>query len=220
MDANQLRDGIVLFIGLVVSVGVHEFGHAFVAHKLGDPTPESEGRVTLNPIAHLDLIGTVILPIFFIFVFRSGIFFGWGKPVRITPRYFKKSISMSKGDILVSFAGPFMNILFAAFLLILIGGLFRGGVLSLNDPMLHALTMYVMLNFILAAFNLLPLPPLDGSHILFALSGRKETGVIKFLNDYGMWILVILLITGALGLILGPVQKFGFSLVKFSLGVG
>ncbi|MBU1219793.1 site-2 protease family protein [Myxococcota bacterium] len=219
MDANQFRNGLILFIGLIVSVGVHEFGHAFVSHKLGDPTPESEGRVTLNPLAHLDMIGTVILPIFFIFILNTTLMFGWGKPVNINPLRFKKSVSMRFGDILVSFAGPLMNILFAALLLLIMGILVRGGFVKPAEPMLQALGMYVMLNFILAAFNLLPLPPLDGSHIMInSFNMGRRHPLVEFLENYGMWILVILLISGALKYILGPVHYFSISLIRLAIG--
>ena len=106
MSSVQIRDGLVLMIGLIISVGVHEFGHAFVASWLGDPTPEQQGRITLNPMAHVDPFGTLILPALMIFVFPGGFLFGWGKPVEVQPLFYrrrigKKRITMATGDILV-----------------------------------------------------------------------------------------------------------------------
>ncbi len=220
MSVGDIRNGIVLLIGLIISVALHEFGHAWVAWKLGDPTPERDGRVTLNPIAHMDIVGTLILPAVMIFMFPSGILFGWGKPVMTNPYYYRRSVSMRTGEILVSLAGPGMNLVLAVFFSLLIGVLMRTGIMSPHDPMLGALTLYVYLNLVLMLFNLLPFPPLDGSHVLFNLLGPGADGFKSFMAQYGMWILIILMISGALSWVLQPVMWLGRFMVGLAVGAG
>ncbi len=216
MTAFQIRESIVLYIGLVLSVTVHEFGHAFVADKLGDDTPMSQGRVTLNPLAHMDPIGTVLAPLAFLFLFRGGVFFGWGKPVQINPQRFTRKVSMATGDILVSMAGPAMNVLMGFLLSGLLVGLIKGG-MDPASPLLGAvkgvpvpvygLRGIILLNFILAAFNLIPLPPLDGGHVIVNLLPYKFRHIGEMLEQYGMWILLAIMISGLLGFIFDPVVR-------------
>ncbi len=214
MSAFEIREKIVLYIGLVLSVTVHEFGHAITAHKLGDDTPARQGRVTLNPLAHMDPIGTVLAPLAFLFLFPGGVFFGWGRPVEINPARFARKVSMSVGDILVSVAGPAMNVLMGVSLTVLLVGLIKGG-MDPGSPILGAykgipvpffgLRGIILLNFILAAFNLIPLPPLDGGHVIVDLMPYRHRNIADMLSHYGIWILLALMISGALGIILGPV---------------
>jgi Zn-dependent protease len=138
----------------------HEFAHAWVATKLGDDTPELEGRVTLLPLAHIDWIGTTLLP-FISSLFGNGALIGWGKPVNTNPAKLKWGLN---GLLLVALAGPVMNLLFA-FVLLIIAAIFRTAVpdISLFAVMAAQVSVY------LAVFNLLPVPPLDGSKLLIAL---------------------------------------------------
>lgn len=156
---------------LVVSVAFHEFGHAFVADRLGDDLPRRQGRVTLNPIAHIDPIGTLLLPL------AGGVYaaqahaglggggFGWGKPVQTVVRNYTRRISMSLGHILVSFAGPAMNIVLALLLTVIRMILDWQGVIAVHSEVGLIFQFAVLTNFILFFFNLLPCPPLDGGHI-------------------------------------------------------
>ena len=216
MSALAIRENLVLLIGLILSIAVHEFGHAISATKLGDDTPGNQGRVTLNPIAHMDPIGTLLAPILFLFVLPGSIFFGWGRPVKITPGRFTRRISMRRGDTLVALAGPAMNLVMA----MVLSGVLVGALAAGMDPASPILGAYhgqpypffglrgvIMLNFILAAFNLLPIPPLDGGHLLLNAIPAHHRKVAEFIEQYGMWILLAVLMTGILGVIFGPVER-------------
>src|SRR5262245_28330733 len=109
LTPEQLQDGVVMMITLILSIAVHEFGHAFVADRLGDRLPRSQGRVTLNPMAHADPIGTIALPALgFLFSGGTALGFGWGRPVQVNPPAFTRRFTMRTGDVLVSAAGPGM----------------------------------------------------------------------------------------------------------------
>jgi len=161
------------FFGLILAVTIHEFAHALVADRLGDPTPRAAGRLTLNPLAHLDPLGTIM-----IFIAR----FGWGKPVPIDPYNFS---SPRRDEILVSLAGPASNILLGVAL-----GIFYQ-ITGIYHPIIQIIAVT---NFYLAFFNLLPLPPLDGSKIFLNLL-PVETAVRwqEAFDRYGYFLIIILL---------------------------
>jgi Zn-dependent protease len=202
---------IGLFV-LVVSVALHEFGHAVMAHKLGDDTPSRQGRVTLNPLAHADPIGTLLLPLL------GGIYgayggggggFGWGKPVQWQPHRIRKGIRMSTANILVSFAGPFMNLVLATIIILvhciltwqgvtsfdIIGGKFHVGG-EADKILIFAATT----NFVLFFFNLLPLPPLDGGHIAQAFVPYRHRATFDNIAKYGPFVILGVML-------IPPVQK-------------
>ncbi len=166
LTTADIRFIVMALFVLVVSVAIHEFGHAFMAYKLGDDTPKRQGRVTLNPLAHADPIGTLLLPVLgnlFAAGGHGGGGFGWGKPVQWQPHRVKRGISMSMANILVSFAGPFMNLVLAT-----VTAFVHSILLSkhIGGEQLNTVLFYIVgTNFILFFFNLLPLPPLDGGHI-------------------------------------------------------
>ena len=223
MSSVQIRDGLVLMIGLIISVGVHEFGHAAVASWLGDPTPEKQGRVTLNPLAHADPFGTLILPALMIFVFPGGFLFGWGKPVEVQPLFYRRRIggrriTMAAGDILVSLAGPFMNVVMALLFTLMIAVLTRAAGVSPADPIVAALAMYLVLNLGLAVFNLLPFPPLDGSHVLLNAIHPHGRAFAEFWQQYGLWILIVVMVTGALRIVFTPIMYVAQVLLRLALG--
>lgn len=168
IDLVTLRTGLLFYIVLVCSLCIHEWAHAWVADKLGDPTPRLMGRVTLNPVPHMDLLGTVIFPLVCIFVLSGGFLFGWGKPVLVNPANFPRP---RRDDVLVTLAGPMSNLGLALL------GAILGGLLYKTDPRTMELFMLIIgLNVTLAVFNLLPLPPLDGGQVLrHALRLRDET---------------------------------------------
>jgi Zn-dependent protease len=188
------------FLALLVCLTVHEFSHAWVAYKLGDPSAEKSGRLTLNPFKHLDLMGTIML-----LLFR----FGWAKPVPINPYYFK---NQKQGIILVSLAGPLSNF-FMAFL----GGfLFKLAIPMQNAFLNTFFYIFIYMNIALAIFNLLPIPPLDGSHLITVFIKNKK--VISWLYSYGMFVFIGLLFVGSffglfniLAIIIEPVISLIFS---------
>ncbi len=168
-----------------ISITIHEFAHAFLASKLGDNTAKNLGRLTLNPFKHADLVGTLIMPIM---SFASGIaLIGWAKPVPIDRRNFKNHL---RDDAIVSFAGPLSNFLLAFIF-------FIGFVIALNlnfanqQYVVNIFWYGVFFNVFLFAFNLLPIPPLDGSHILYDVFPNNFTAKILSLGFYGSIILLL-----------------------------
>lgn len=173
---------LVLFFSIVI----HEIAHGSMALLLGDTTAKREGRLTLNPIKHVDLFGTIILPLL-LFILRAGIIVGWAKPVPVNPYNFK---DQKWGMLKVSLAGPATNILIA----ILFGLLIR--FVNLSDNLAVAFSIISFYNLYLALFNLLPIPPLDGSHILFSFFSKGSQNIKNFLHQYGIAILLLFLFFG------------------------
>jgi Zn-dependent protease len=184
MDPLFIRNGLIIFILLVASIVFHEWGHAIAAHLLGDDTPRADGRVTLNPMAHLDWVGTVFIPLINIFVFGGGgfAFIGWGKPVMTNPANFR---NRWRDDILVSLAGPATNLLLAM-AAILVGTLVVRG-----QPLFGELVKgLVFMNVGLAVFNLLPFPPLDGASMLRRILGISDEAYLSFSRWGGLLLLL------------------------------
>jgi Zn-dependent protease len=180
-------DKLILFFGLVASLSVHEWAHAITADKLGDPLPRAEGRVTLNPLAHVDPIGTFLIPLTVLFFSPGFSVFGWGKPVRVSLPNEKTRV---RDDLLITAAGPFSN-LCIALLTACIAGLF----IDLDDGNAQIGKLaetIITLNCLLFVFNLIPVPPLDGSHFLkYAVRMKDET--YAKLSSYGFLILLVLI---------------------------
>lgn len=165
---EQIRRILTYVFVLLISVALHEFGHAIMAYKLGDDTPKRQGRVTLNPLAHADPIGTLLLPLVgSIYGAATGVGggFGWGKPVQWQPNRVNRKYSMSTAKILVAVAGPAMNLLLATAIAGIHAILLSVHVLSLTGGVSEILFFAVLTNFVLFFFNLLPVPPLDGGHV-------------------------------------------------------
>src|SRR5690606_37204498 len=165
---------------LVLSIAVHEYGHAWAAARLGDRTPEGEGRLTLNPVSHADPIGTLLLPV--IAAFTALPVLGWGKPVPTNPSNYTRKVSMRVGMGFVALAGPLCNLLFAAFILLVAGICNLAGVL---EPAAVVLLTLVQLNLVLMVFNLLPVHPLDGGKMLAAVLPSRYEWVSGWLAQYG-----------------------------------
>jgi len=185
----QLSDRLISFLIFLpvffLSISVHEFSHALLANKFGDDTAKKLGRLTLNPIKHIDLIGSVIMPLA---SFASGFaLIGWAKPIPVNRKNFNNYL---KDDLVVSFAGPLSNLIFSVLLFILF--IISENWLGVQNSILSTTLWYgVFLNIFLFVFNLLPLPPLDGSHILFDLFPNKITAKILNLGLYGSLLLLV-----------------------------
>lgn len=191
MTGIHVTDKLISFITFLpiffISLAVHEFAHALLANKLGDDTAKNLGRLTLNPFKHADLIGTYIMPLA---SFASGFaLIGWAKPVPVNRSRFKNPY---KDDAIVSAAGPFSNFILAIIFLVAFTIVFKTGI-SDSKYLLNFLWYGVFLNIFLCAFNLIPVPPLDGSFILFDLFPNRYTAQILKLGIYGSMILMLLI---------------------------
>ncbi len=165
LTPEHIRHIVQGMIILLLSIAVHEFGHAYAADRIGDRLPRQQGRVTLNPMAHADPIGTLLLPLIFLAT-TGGLGFGWGKPVEHTTHDRRRRV-------FISFAGPAMNVVLAVVVAILHAALLATGVLELDQPLSRALAYAVVLNFVLFFFNLLPAAPLDGGSVVRGLIPRS-----------------------------------------------
>lgn len=181
---------------ILLAISFHELGHGYVAYKLGDPTPKYQGRLTLNPLAHLDPLGTIMLVLFRI---------GWAKPVMINSQYFK---NRRQGTLLVSLAGPMANVLLGWFFYnVLRLAAPRLPYTSFSNTLMVFLLINVNVNLNLAAFNLIPIPPLDGSHIVAGLLPPKASYRYAQLARYGPVLLAVLLISGRATWIISPIYR-------------
>jgi Zn-dependent protease len=190
MNLIFVRNIVVSMIVLILSIAVHEFGHAFVADRLGDRLPRSQGRVTLNPIAHVSPLGTLALPLLGLII--GGFVIGWGKPVQINPIAFTRKLRMKVGHLLVAIAGPAMNIIFGVVISLILLIVGKTGLVQ-NPEVLRALQQAVYLNFLLAFFNLVPVPPLDGGAVLAGILPDRSK-VIEFLHAYGFYLLILVFV--------------------------
>ena len=183
---DTLYKVIIVLVPMILSLTVHEFAHAWSAYKLGDDTAKRMGRLTLNPGPHIDILGTLILPIL-LTIQGSGFFFGWAKPVPINPVNFRRGISMRKGDILTAVAGPLSNVLIALIVSGIYIGSLRFGLMSAGNPVLEFLRTMFFLNIALAVFNMIPVPPLDGHYLL-------PEGIKAKMRQYQMFIFIALIL--------------------------
>ena len=168
LSPERVRWILIYVFVLLISVALHEFGHAIMADRLGDDTPRRQGRVTLNPLAHADLVGTLVLPLVgSLYGAMTGIGggFGWGKPVQWQPHRVSRKVSMSTANILVAIAGPAMNLLLATVVAVVHVLLMSQNVVAWVTGVGAILQFAVVTNLVLFFFNLLPVPPLDGGHV-------------------------------------------------------
>lgn len=211
MDFSSRIFEVILFMpGFLFSLSIHEAAHAYVADRLGDPTAKNLGRVTLNPLAHADPIGTILFPIAGVLGLFGRFFFGWGKPVPVNYRNFAQP---KRDAMLVSLAGPLSNLIVAIGIAGLIHALFyfsnallAGGLPVLFfKTLIETLVMYMFLNLALCFFNLIPIHPLDGGKILFGLLPNRIAYKFEaFVARYGFIVLLVLIFTNAIRYILWP----------------
>jgi Zn-dependent protease len=204
LDLDQLGNAIKYVIAFILCTSVHEFGHAWVATRLGDPTPRTQGRLTLSPVRHIDPIGTVLVPL--IMTMMGGMGFAWGRPVQTNPSYYTRRFSVSTGRALVAVAGPAMNLVMAAIVTVI--AIVGARVGLFGEDFKFALVQHlVVLNLWLMVFNLLPIPPLDGGAVLAWALPRSMQGVVDFLNRWGGLILLgMLFVPGLLGVVTLPAR--------------
>lgn len=203
MTRGNLLMLLLTLPGVIVAITFHEFAHAYAAYKLGDDTPKMQGRLNLNPLSHMDPVGFVLL------VFAH---FGWGKPVEINPRNFDKKYSMSAGEAIVSVAGPLMNFVLAIAFTIIYFAIYKfipSFILSqVGWVVMIILQSTIVVNIGLGVFNLIPLPPLDGSKIFRNfMSYNVKAWFDKYQNIFYI-IFLILWITGLAGTIISPIINF------------
>ena len=208
LTPDRIAQGLTYFVVLLFSLSFHESAHAWTASRLGDDTARNLGRVSLNPLVHIDFLGTVIMPLLQIFGPAGIPLFGWAKPTPYDPRNFRPG-ELRRGHVLVAAAGPLSNLVLAVAFAV---GLFvaartvRG---SVSEPLLNLLFTGVLLNVALAVFNLVPLPPLDGSKVAaYGLPQALGEAYDRVVRPYGSWILLILFASGALSRVVSPVIVF------------
>ena len=192
--------------GLIIAMVVHEYAHARIAVAMGDFTPRMMGRLTLNPVAHIDPIGLLML--FFVQ-------FGWAKPVMINPRNFR---DWKKGEVLVSLAGPGANLLTAFVAVLLMAVCMKMG-FAMSYGCRTVLYLIVIYNINFAIFNMIPLPPLDGSKVLMAFLPGKWAVKLMSIERYSFLILIVLMMTPVLGSILIPLQRLVFAIFNAVLAI-
>lgn len=182
--------------GILIALSLHEYAHAQVAVWLGDDTPKIQGRLSISPIVHIDIIGFLMLII---------AKFGWAKPVQINPNNFKNP---KRDQMLVSLAGPCMNLLLAIFFFILMKVIYYipEGIISYNlgIAIFEIINNTIIINIVLMVFNMLPIPPLDGHHIFFGLLNLTHTRLYYELYKYSRFILLFLIISDLIDKIIGP----------------
>ena len=188
---------LLIAAALVICISIHEFSHAYVANKLGDPTAKNMGRITLDPRAHLDPMGTLLLLI-------AG--FGWGKPVPFDPHFLQNP---KRDSAIISFAGPASNIILAIFLSLIFHFLQPAGIAGLF------VRLVVQYNLVLAIFNLIPVHPLDGFKVVNGLLPQELSYQWIQLAPYGMWILLLLIFGGITQQIIGPTLVWGMKFLGF-----
>lgn len=186
--------------GVLIAITFHEFAHGYVAYKLGDNTAKLEGRLSLNPLDHLDPIGTLMLLL-------AG--FGWGKPVNVNPSNYTRKISMEKGEALVSLAGPLMNIILSIIFAIIYFAIYKFANVTFLSSTVGSVLMLLIsatisINVGLGIFNLIPLPPLDGSKIIMPFLPYKAKQWFRNNEQISYIIFVVIWITGIAGIIISP----------------
>jgi len=220
---NLVSHLIIYMVVLLLAISAHEAGHAWMSHKFGDDTAYMLGRVTLNPVAHTDPIGTLLIPIVsFLFGAIGGALgsiplIGWGKPTPVNPRNWT---NYKLANVMVSIAGILANLILATIGFVIFKSMLGYGVINagnVDSGLIRPITIFlqnlIFLNVSLAIFNLLPFPPLDGSKVLGTFLPESAQPILAMLEQYGFLILMALLYMGVIGFIMRPV----FRLVEYLL---
>jgi Zn-dependent protease len=213
VDFTQI---LLILAVLIASLSVHEAAHAWAADRLGDPTARHLGRLSLNPAVHVDPIGTLLFPLI---AFMTGFpLIGWAKPVPVDSRHLRHP---RRDFAVIAAAGPISNVVMALVAVVLLEAVQAVAVpgdiaaLAVTRPLSQILRMFVYLNVLLAVFNMIPVPPLDGGNVLLGVLPPGPARVMEQLRPYGFVILYALMLTGVLSAVLGPVLDY----VRYLLGV-
>lgn len=186
MDVNALTEGLIRYLTLIILLTFHEYGHAWTASKCGDDTARLQGRCSLNPLVHIDPIGTVLIPLLQVFLTSwGGVLIGWAKPVPVNPNNLRNP---KRDDILISMAGPWMNVLLAV---VLIAGAKVGAMVG-SIGMVEFCFSAAILSLVLVFFNLIPIPPLDGSHVMRVVTGMSYETYYQIAR-WGFLILILVI---------------------------
>jgi Zn-dependent protease len=208
-----IRQLLISALPILVAITFHEVSHGFVAYRLGDPTAKMLGRLTLNPIAHIDIFGTILLPLILVISTNGQFVFGYAKPVPINPMNFKNP---RQGMAISAAAGPVTNIILAfvsmVLLKLIIMPLAAVSPESIANTVLRPVAMIftssVVINVVLASFNMIPIPPLDGGRVLAGLLPTTHANTFDRIEPYGFIIVIVLIYTGIAGKIIMPFIKF------------
>jgi Zn-dependent protease len=216
LQGVDLTEVLILLVVLISSLTVHEAAHAFAADRLGDSTARQLGRLSLNPAVHVDPIGTLLFPL--IAIFTGVPLIGWAKPVPVNSRFLRHP---KRDFALIAAAGPASNLVMAAIGAAALAvaraaagpGDIAGG--AITDPLLPLFYAFAIVNVLLAVFNMIPVPPLDGGNVLIGVLPANSARMVEQLRPYGILILYALMLTGALSTILGPIVGY----IRYFLGV-
>jgi Zn-dependent protease len=204
---NDVLRVIVQFLVVLFAISVHESAHAWAADKFGDPTARLQGRISLNPIAHIDLLGTIIFPL--LMALMHAPVFGWAKPVMVNPYNLR---NRRRDGMFIAAAGPVSNLLVGS-VSILVFLLIRDTALIRSIPVLTILLYLIMINVYLAIFNLIPIPPLDGSGILEGMLTGEALSVYERIKPYGFIILLAIIYLNVLDFIARPILALVMSII-------
>ncbi|WP_416192054.1 site-2 protease family protein [Neisseria sp. CCUG12390] len=204
---------LLAVLPVLLAITVHEAAHGYAARYWGDHTAEQMGRLTLNPLAHIDLIGTVIVPA--VLFFTTGFMFGWAKPVPVVPRNFRNT---RLGMRTVAVAGPLSNLVMAfGWGLAAVAAVYAPE--SYQYPMSKMAQYGISINAVLFVLNMLPVPPLDGGRFVDSFLPAKQSMQYRKIEPYGTWVILILLMTGVLWAVIGPMVNVIMSLVAGFVGL-
>lgn len=218
IELTLIQKIVIWALPLIFAITLHEVAHGYVASLFGDHTARLSGRLSLNPIRHIDPVGTVVLPLLMLMV--SNFIFGWAKPVPVDPRNF----SHPRRDMaIVALAGPFSNLLMA----LLWAAIARGGMVAeqmgndwLGVPLSYMGGAGIMINIVLAVLNLIPLPPLDGGKVLMSVLPPKLAYRVSLIEPYSFFILILLLASGLLSSVMAPMVYLLINTIGALFGLG